>query len=190
MKSALRGSHACHEICTSRFTKCCACREICTSSAKSAVPVTKSALRGAPSAAPGTKSALRGSQSAVPVTKPANEPQVQTPEFTAPVTKSERLEDHHHVQSAAPATKSAFRSKAAPIPCACHEKSTLERQSTRFPCQKMSAAPRRQRSRDKRPRAPSAVEMHFEDFERHECTVNSSELAAHARATPRLDTGA
>ena len=35
-----------------------------------------------------------------------------------------------------------------------------------------------------------AVEMHFEDFERHECTVNSIELAAHARATPRLDTDA
>ena len=28
-----------------------------------------------------------------------------------------------------------------------------------------------------------AVEMHFEDFERHECTANSSELAGHARAS-------
>ena len=27
-----------------------------------------------------------------------------------------------------------------------------------------------------------AVEMHFHDFERHECTVSSSESAAHARA--------
>ena len=27
-----------------------------------------------------------------------------------------------------------------------------------------------------------AVEMHIDDVERHECTVNSSELAAHARA--------
>ena len=35
-----------------------------------------------------------------------------------------------------------------------------------------------------------AVEMHFEDFERHDCTVNSSELAGHVGATPRLDTGA
>ena len=34
-----------------------------------------------------------------------------------------------------------------------------------------------------------AVEMHFEDFERRECTVNSSELAGHGCATPRLDTG-
>ena len=30
-----------------------------------------------------------------------------------------------------------------------------------------------------------AVEMHFEDFERHECTVNSNELAVHARALQR-----
>ena len=30
-----------------------------------------------------------------------------------------------------------------------------------------------------------AVEMHFEDFERHECTVNSNELAGHARALQR-----
>ena len=42
------------------------------------------------------------------------------PRFTAPVTKSELLDD---VQSAAPATKTTFRSKTAPIPCTCHEKS-------------------------------------------------------------------
>ena len=35
-----------------------------------------------------------------------------------------------------------------------------------------------------------AVEMHFEDSERHECTVNSSELAGRPGATPPLDTGA
>ena len=29
------------------------------------------------------------------------------------------------------------------------------------------------------------VEMHVEDFERRECTVNSSELAGHARALQR-----
>ena len=39
----------------------------------------------------------------------------------------------------------------------------------------------------KAPSAPNqilracAVEMHFEDFERHECTVNSNELAARKR---------
>ena len=31
-----------------------------------------------------------------------------------------------------------------------------------------------------------AVEMHVDDFERHECTVNSSELAGHARAAERF----
>ena len=34
-----------------------------------------------------------------------------------------------------------------------------------------------------------AVQMHFEDFERHECTANRSELAKRPGATPRLDTG-
>ena len=96
---------ACHETCTSRSTKCCTCHEICTSR----------------------------SQSAVPATKSANEPHVQKSRFTAPVTKSELPDDHHHVQSAAPATKTALRSKTAPIPCTCHEKSTLEHQNTRFP---------------------------------------------------------
>ena len=133
---------ACHEICTSRFTKCC-------------TPATKSALRGSQSAVPATKSALRGSHSAVPATKSANEPHVQKSRFTAPVTKSELLDDHHHVQSAAPATKTAFRSSPASLapvtksrlwstktrgfPCACHEKSP--------PCAKMRTAPQRERSR-------------------------------------------
>ena len=63
----------------------------------------------------------------------ANEPHVQKPRFTAPVTKSELLNDHHHVQSAAPATKTAVRSKTAPIPCTSHEKSTLDHEDTRFP---------------------------------------------------------
>ena len=30
-----------------------------------------------------------------------------------------------------------------------------------------------------------AVEMHVDDFERYECTVNSSELAGHARVLQR-----
>ena len=50
----------------------------------------------------------------------------------------------------------------------------------------MRTAPQRERSRDTHssppPRfcEPAQSEMHFEDFERHECTVNSSELAGHA----------
>ena len=97
---------------------------------QSAVPATKTAPRGSQSAAPVTKSARRGSQSAVPATKSANEPQVA---ITAPVTKSELVDDHHHVHSAAPATKTAFRSNTAPIPFTCHEKSTLKHENTRFP---------------------------------------------------------
>ena len=127
---------ACHEICTSRFTKCCASQEISTSRFTKCCTcheICTSRLRGSQGAVPATKSARRGSQSAVPATKSANEPRVQKSRFTAPVTKSELLDDHHHVQSAVPATKTAFRGKTPPIPCACHEKSTLEHQNTRFP---------------------------------------------------------
>ena len=114
--------------------------------------------------APAPKSALRGSQSAAPATEIctsrfANDlPHVQKSRFTAPVTKSEHLEDHHRVQSAAPATKSALRSKTAPIPCASPEKSTLDHQI--FPCTchdkcpKMRTARQRERSRDKHPPPP------------------------------------
>ena len=37
--------------------------------------------------------------------------------------RNQSPDDHHYVQSATPATKSQFRSKTAPIPCTCHEKS-------------------------------------------------------------------
>ena len=150
---------ACHEICTSRFTKCCACHEICKRATSSR-----------------SHDSLHLSRN------------------------SELVEDHHHVQSAALATKSAFPSKAAPIPCTCHEKSTLDHQNTRFPLHpprkvttmsenahgtttraqslEAPAAPTRFRE-------PAQSKMHVDDFERHECTVNSSELAGHARAAQR-----
>ena len=156
---------------------------------QSAVPATKSALRGSQSAAPASKSAHRGTQSAVPATTSANEPHVQKSRFTAPVTKSEPLDDHHHVESAAPATKTAVRIKIAPIPCTCHEKSTLRRQNTRFPlrlprkvttmCENAHGTTTRAQSleapaADTQIQRACAVEMHFDDFERYECTVNSS----------------
>ena len=94
-----------HEICTSRFTKCCSCQEICTSRATECCACHEACKRA---------------------TCPKSR-------FTAPVTKSELLDDHHHVQGAAPATKTALRSQTPPIPCACHEKSTLRHQNTRFP---------------------------------------------------------
>ena len=97
---------ACHEICSARFTKCCTCHKICTSTVTECCACHEICT---------------------------NEPHVQKSRFTAPVTKSELLKDHHHVQSAVPATKIAFRSKTAPVPCTCHEKSLLEHQNTRFP---------------------------------------------------------
>ena len=48
---------------------------------------------------------------AVPATKSANEPHVQKSRLSAPVTKSELLNDQRQVQSAAPATKTAIEVK-------------------------------------------------------------------------------
>ena len=45
---------------------------------------------------------LRGSASAAPATKSANEPHVQKSRFTAPVTKSELLDDHRQPFEANP----------------------------------------------------------------------------------------
>ena len=117
---------ACHGICTSRFTKYCDCHKIWRFT--SAAPVSKFARRGSQSAVSVTKSALRGSQSAVPATKSANEPHAEKLRFTAPVTKSERLDDHHHVEvkqlrSLPPVTKSRLSStNTRGFPCTCHEK--------------------------------------------------------------------
>ena len=134
--------------------------------------------------------------SAAPATKSANEPHVQKSRFTAPVTKSEVLDDHHHAQSAAP----ALRSKTAPIPCTCHEKSILKHQNTRFPlrlprkvttmCENAHGTTTRAQSLEAPARGTQtlracAVEMHIDDVERHECTVNSNELAGHGCAEQR-----
>ena len=190
-KSAHRGSQSAVPA-TSRFTKCCTCHEICTSRLTKCCACFKvHQMLCLP---------RNLSPSAVPATKSANKPHVQKSRFSAPVTKSELLDDHHHVQSAAPATKTAFRSKTAPIPCACHEKSTLEHQNTRFPLhlpRKLTTMYQNAHgttTRAQSPEAPAtgrqilracAVEVHIDDVERHECTVNSNELAGHARAEQR-----
>ena len=117
-------------------------------------------------------------KSAAPATKSANEPHVEKLRFTAPVTKSQLVEDHHHVQSTVPVTKAAFQSKTAPIPCTCHEKSTLDHENTRFPlhlprivttiCDNAHCTTTRARSLEA-PAAPTqisracAVEMRLED---------------------------
>ena len=149
---------------------------------------------------PATNSAHRGSQSAVPATKSGNEPHVEKQRFTAPVTKSGLVEDHHHVQSAAPATKTAVRSKEAPIPCTCHEKSAFNHENTRFllrlprkvttMCENAHGTTTRAQSleapaADTQIQRACAVEMHVDDLERHECIVNSRGLAGHGRALQR-----
>ena len=111
MNSELRGSQSavpvtsCHEICTLRFTKCCTCHEICASRVTECCACHEICER---------------------VTRAKSR-------FTAPVTKSELLDDHHHVQRAAPATKSAFRSKPLRSRAPIVEKSALEHQNARFP---------------------------------------------------------
>ena len=118
----------CHEICTSRFTKCCACHEICT---------------------------LRVTERCAC--------HVQMSRFTAPVTKSELLDDHHmskvvhlprklHLEvkpfrSLAPVTKSRLwsaktRGEVSLAPA------TISDHHVR---KKMRAAPQRERSRGKHP---------------------------------------
>ena len=116
-------------------------------------------------------------------------PNLQTSHMsiTAPVTKSELVEDHHRVQSTLPATKTAFRSKTAPIPCTCHEKSTLKHENSRFPlhlprkvtimCGNAHDTTTRAQSLEAPARGTQtlracAVEMRIDDVERHESTVN------------------
>ena len=185
-KSALRGSQSAVSA---------------TKPDRRAAPATKSALRSSQSAAPATKSALHGSQSTAPATK--NEPHVQKSRFTAPVAKSESLEDHRHVQSAAPATKSALRSKAALIPCTLHLSRKVDfgppKHEVSLPPATKSDHHVRKCARHHNESAVTTsttaatqilractVEMHFEDFKRRECTVHSSELAGHGCATPTI----
>ena len=118
--------------------------------------------------------------------------------FTALVTKSERVQDHHHIQSAWPATESAFLRS---------DHLRLSRKVFGPPKHKVSLAPATKkgtfmsenahgattRAQSRQAHAPTtqtlracAVEVRFEDFERHECPVNSSELAGHAHATPLI----
>ena len=80
------------------------------------------------------------------------------------------------------------------------KKSTLERQNTRFPlrlprkvttmCENAHGTTTRAQSLEAAAAATQilracAVEVHMDDVERHECTVNSSKLAGHARALQR-----
>ena len=118
---------------------------------QSAAPAWKSALQGPQNIAPAMKSAHRGSHRAAPPCPakairskgtskrqhqdakrsfrsrlppiPEHEPVVQKSRLSAPATKSEHAEDHHHLQGTAPATESAHGHEAAPISCTWHEKS-------------------------------------------------------------------
>ena len=98
----------CHELYTSRFTKCCACHEICTSRLTRRSP--EKVFRCKNASKDNIQIQRRSFRARLPPIS-ENEPHVEKSHFTPPVTKIERVEDHHHIQSAAPATKSALRSK-------------------------------------------------------------------------------
>ena len=80
-----------------------------------------------------------------------------------------------------------FEIKTVPIPCTCHEK--LPRKMTTMYQNAHGATTRAQSleapAADTQILRACAVEMHIDDVERHECTVNSIELAVHARALQR-----
>ena len=117
---------------------------------------------------------------------------------TSRMSKSnDSLHLSRNVQSAAPATKAAVRSETAPIPCTCYEKSTFNHENMMCLPRKVitmcnnahGTATRAQSleapAADTQIQRACAVEMRVDDFERHACTVNSSELAGHARALQR-----
>ena len=152
---------ACHEVCAPMFTKRCACHEICTS--RFTCRSLDKAFR--------RKNVSKDKKAAFARDPPISEKL----RFTAPVTRSEHVEDHHRVQSAAPATKSALGSTPAPIPCGCHEKPLLDRQSTRFPLR----LPENARSTTTRAQSKCTSRI----------SKNNSDMAGPDRATPRLNTG-
>ena len=173
-KSAPRGSQSavllqCYKICTSRFTKCRACHEICTSR------LTIQVLRR-PHFDVHKMLCLPRKWQTSHMSKSHDSLHLSRNQSSSKITAI--------VQSAVPATKAVFRSKAAPIPCTCHEKSTLDQENTRFPsclprkvstmCENVHGATTRAQSRQ----APAAgtqilracaVGVHVDDFERHQC---------------------
>ena len=193
---------ACHKICTSRFTKYCACHEICTSRFTKCCACYVNLHFEVQSATPATKSVLQGPQSIRYCS--CHLPHVEKSRCTAPVTKSERVEDHHHVHSAASATKSALQSKPLRSLASVTKSRLWTTKSTRFPLhlprkvttmsQNAHGTTTRAQSRQA-PAAPtqtlrawaSAVKMHSEDFERHECTwphTNAQHLELNTGANP------
>ena len=158
---------------------------------QSAAPATKSALGGSQIAVLATNSALRGSQNAVPATKSAH----RVSPSAAPATKSAlqkvlrvpRNLQTSHMSKSHDSLHLSRNQRASKIVTVYISKSSrsnslhLSRKVT-IMSENVHGATTRAQSRQ----ALCAVEMHFEDLERHECTVNSSELAGCARATPRI----
>ena len=109
----------------------------------------------------------------------------QRSRFTAPATKSEPAEDHHHVN---PRIKVKLllhpprRVGSSRLPRKVTTKSKNVQGTTTTAQSKNTPVPAHQVLR------ACAVEMHFEDFEVNECTVNGSELAAHGCENHRSDT--
>ena len=157
---------------------------------QSAVPATNPALRGSQSAVPATNSALQGRQSTAPATKSASHSlhlsrSQSESKITLPCLPRNLHLEVKPLRSLAPATKSQ----------------TVDHENTRFPLRlprkvttmSENAHGTTTRAQSRQAPAPAtqilracAAEMRLEDFERHECAVNSSELAGHGRAVTSI----
>ena len=158
----------CHEICASRFTTCCACHEICTSRFTKCCASHEICKRA--TCPKVTIRCTRLSRNLISSTITTMSKALHLPRklhFKIEQLRSlADFEARKHEVSLAPATKSA-------IMCGNAHGATTRAQSLEAPAvgaQTLRAC---------------AVEMHIDDVERHECTVNSSELAGHGRALQR-----
>ena len=176
---------ACHEICTSRFTKCCACHEICTSRF--------------------TKCCACHEICTSRFTKRCTCHEICTSRFTKCCTCNETCKratcPKVTIHCTCHEIRAPRRSPPCPKRCTCHE-NCISKQNSSDPLhlsrkvatmyQNAHGATTRAQS----PEAPAAGPHLFvslrsrsahyiDNVERHECTVNSSELAGHARALQR-----
>ena len=158
-----------HEICASRLTKRCACHETCAPRFTKRCACCTSRLTKCCTCHETCKRAT-------------------CPRVTIHCACQSRNQSASKIQSAAPATNLHFEAKAAPIPCACQEKSTFLRAPRKVTavCENARGATTRAQSfeapaADTQILRACAVDMHVDNLGRREC-VNSSELAGEARA--------
>ena len=159
---------ACHEICTSRFTKCCACHELCTSR------FTKCCARH--------EICKRATCPKVKIHCTCHE--IWAPRRSPPCPKC--CTCHENCTSKQNSSDPLHLSRKVDFAAPKHEVSL----AVTTMCENAHGATTRAQSLEAPTAATQilracAVEVHMDDVERQECTVNSSALAGHARALQR-----